>query len=233
LADLATQALGQIDQWFITKSFRSPERYATLGLPVGVYYIQPFMVGLTMEGLIAYHGVSSDPRVLPAIKICLDWLWANAWVPADQAFWYDNYVTDPKSPFPANKGAPDLNLLIAPAYAWYYQMTGDTQYRDKGDAIFAGGSVAYLAGAKQFNQNYSYGFQYVSRRQLAEGSPTVSIPSTPGVSSQPATPQASASASVGEPQAPASAPASVEQPSSPSSPETPRKKTYWRFLFGK
>jgi hypothetical protein len=69
-------------------------------------------------------------------------------------------------PFPAAAGAPDLNMLIAPAYAWYYKYSGNTTYRDEGDQAFAGGVAgAYLGGAKQFDQNYSYAFDYVSRRQ--------------------------------------------------------------------
>jgi hypothetical protein len=245
LMDLVKQVFGQIDQWFISKSYRCDARCVPFGIPEGVYYVQPFMVGLSMEALIMYYEATKDPQVLPAVKTSLDWLWANAWVPADGAFWYDNYVTDPKLPFPAKAGSPDLNLLIAPAYAWYYQMTGDTTYRDRGDQVFAGGvNGAFIASAKQFNQNYSYGFQYVSRRLLGEGgTPPVSIPLAPAVLSQPAapqaqaivqpTPQAAVSAPVVAPQAPASAPASIEQPSSPSSPEKPKRKTYWRFLFGK
>ena len=40
-------------------------------------------------------------------------------------------------------------------YAFLYAQTGETKYRDQGDALFAGGvDLAWLAGAKQFNQNY-------------------------------------------------------------------------------
>ena len=178
LADLVNQELGHIDQWFVTKLYRqpvsSPAFYAD-----GLYYIQPFMVGLTMEGLIMYHEATGDARVMPSVKVALDWLWVNAWVSADQAFWYENMVSDPSVSFPQRAGAPDLNLLIAPAYAWYYKMTGDTVYRDRGDQIFEGGvKGAYLWGAKQFNQNYSYGFEYVSRRRAGDTRTTQPTAST-------------------------------------------------------
>jgi len=99
-------------------------------------------------------------------------LWDNAWVVADQSFWYENWVSDPSIPFPAQRGAPDLNLVIAPAFAWVYQQTGDLTYRDRGDAVFAGGVLnAYLAGGKQFDQNYSWSFDYVKWRGAAAAPP--------------------------------------------------------------
>ena len=61
--------------------------------------------------------------------------------------------------------APDLNLLIAPAYAWMYRQTGDITYRQQGDQIFAGGvRSADLDEVKQFNQNYEFSFDYLARR---------------------------------------------------------------------
>jgi hypothetical protein len=161
-------ALGHIRQWFITKSYRVPS-WAPVdgGAPelVGKYHIQPFMVGLTAQALIRYWEVSRDPQVLPAVKAAIDGIWEVAWVPTDQAFWYSNSVADPTQPFPAMAGAPDLNLLIAPAYAWVYSQTGDAKYRERGDQIFAGGvRRAWLGGAKHFNQNYMWSFDYVRWR---------------------------------------------------------------------
>ena len=84
-------------------------------------------------------------------------------MPDAEAFWYDS--TD------ATAAAPDLNLLIAPAYAWLYRQTGDPAYRDRGDQIFAGGVKLAWLGAKQFNQNYRWSFDYVRWRS---GSPASS-----------------------------------------------------------
>jgi hypothetical protein len=180
LAELVNQAFSHIDQWFISKSYRAPDDTEPSNLR-GQYYIQPFMVGLTLDSLIMYYDATSDPqeraRVVSNVQISLDWLWANSWVAADGAFWYENDVPDASVPFFQQRGAPDLNLLIAPAYAWLYKITGNATYRDRGDQIFAGGvQGAYLYGIKQFNQSYIRSFDYVKWRQQAEaanGAPRV------------------------------------------------------------
>src|SRR2546425_565089 len=144
------------------------------------------MVGLTAEALIMEYEKTGDSRILPALKTALDWLWANAWVTGDQGFWYDNAVANPTVPWPSRPGAPDLNLLIAPAYAWLYRQTGDTKYRDRGDQIFAGGvQFAFLGGGKQFDQNYKWSFDYVKwRTGPADTSPpTVTITAPPASAS--------------------------------------------------
>jgi len=172
LAAMVNNALGHIDQWFISRSYRCPQDCDPQAA-VGQYYIQPFMVGLTAEALIRYHGRTGDARVVPALRVALDWIWDNAWLPGDEAFWYDNWVADPSLPFPpatshgADRGAaPSLNLLIAPAFAWMYSQTGETKYRDRGDRIFAGGvRNAYLDGGKQFDQNYFWSFDYLDWRR--------------------------------------------------------------------
>jgi hypothetical protein len=118
-----------------------------------------------MHALIRYWDATHDPRVQPALQKALDWLWARAWVAKDRAFWYDNWAADGNQAFPQKKGAPDLNLLIAPAFAWMYHQTRDVAYRDRGDQVFAGGVTgAWLDGGKQFNQNYMWSFDYVKWR---------------------------------------------------------------------
>jgi hypothetical protein len=165
LAAFVDQGLGHIDSWFVSKTSRAPNPFALVPQAAGQYYVQPFMVGLTMQALIRYWEVTQDPRVQPAVKTALDWLWSHAWVATDHAFWYENWVSDPSKTFPARDGAPDLNLLIAPAFAWMYKMTGDTLYRDRGDQVFAGGVTgAYLIGGKHFDQNYMWSFDYVRWR---------------------------------------------------------------------
>ena len=90
-----------------------------------------------------------------------DWLWTNAWLRLDRGMFYDalNGGTDP------GQGAPDLNLLIAPMYAFLYRQTGEAKYREQGDALFAAGvDGSWLDGAKQFNQSYWWSFDYVKWR---------------------------------------------------------------------
>jgi hypothetical protein len=159
------QALDHIDQWFISKTSRAPRDWTEVPQAAGKYYIQPFMVGLTSQALIRYWEVTGDARVVPAIKVALDAIWQRAWVPSDQAFWYQNWTSNPALAFPSQSGAPDLNLLIAPAYAWLWRQTGDDKYRERADQIFAGGvKGAWLEGPKQFNQSYMWSFDYVRWR---------------------------------------------------------------------
>jgi len=162
---MVQRALEHMDQWWISRSYRAPaDGYDGLPGGIGNYYIQPFMVGLTAHALMREWERSHDPRILPAVKAALDGLWSRAWVAADQAFWYENFVTNPAQTFPPQPGAPDLNQLIAPAFLLYSKATGDASYRTKADAIFAGGVVAaFLEGSKQFNQSYMWSFDYVKR----------------------------------------------------------------------
>jgi hypothetical protein len=60
-------------------------------------------------------------------------------------------------------------------YAWLYQQTGSTKYRDMADTLFEGGvkGAWIMPGcdictdwgpAKQYNQNYRWSFDYVKWR---------------------------------------------------------------------
>lgn len=148
LDDLVTQALGHLDQWFVSKT--AP-------------YLQPFMAGLTMDALIQYDtAVGGDPRILPAIQTAVNSLWTNNWISGSQAFQYmDRDMGSLGGPTPAN----DLNMLIAPAYAWMYHKTGNVIYQQQADAIFSGAvNGAYLNEAKQFDQNYMLAFDFMNWR---------------------------------------------------------------------
>ncbi len=146
---LIDQALEHIDQWFVSQTAE---------------YMQPFMVGLTLQALIQANEASPDPRIPPAVATALDGLWDRTWLPEDQAFMYMDRDRKGGSKRPAS----DLNLLIAPAYAWMYLKTGDAKYRDRGDQVFAGGvKRAHLQRPKHFNQNYMWSFDYVNWRQSA------------------------------------------------------------------
>src|SRR5262249_33276717 len=143
------QALGHYDQWFVSKT---------------AAYVRPFMAGLTADALIYYAQKSGQTgTVLSTLQTGLDWMWNNLWVAQAQAFQYTNIDTTtlPAGSPGCNTGgttpAPDLNLLIAPAYAWVYSQTGDPKYLSQADQIFAGGVLgAYLGGGKQFDQNYKW-----------------------------------------------------------------------------
>lgn len=172
LVPLVNIALGHMDQWFVSKTTRCPQGDLYPPDAVGKYYIQPFMVGLTMRALIVYYEKTPDPRIPPAVKAAADWLWANAWISSEQTFWYHNWVADPSQTFPAQTGAADLNLLIAPAYAWLYRQTGDATYQSRGDQVFSGGvlNATTLGNGKQFDHNYIWSFDYVKWRTASESS---------------------------------------------------------------
>ena len=151
LALLVDQALGHIEQWTIRE--RAP-------------YVRPFMVGLTMHALIEYFHRSGDPRVVPAVGVAADWIWERTWDGVAQAFRYTDRVVESGG----TEAAPDLNLLIAPAFAWLYRQTGEQRFAERGDQVFAGGvRSAYLANGKQFNQNYRWSFDFVRWRTERAG----------------------------------------------------------------
>lgn len=150
LVSLVNQALGHFDQWFVYKNAE---------------YVRPFMFALSSQALITYYSqVAAEPRILAAIKNGADWIWHNTWLESATAFKY----TDRNHSTGGTEAAPDLNLLIAPVYAWLWHQTGEVFYRDCADRIFAGGvKNAYLVNAKQFNQNYRWSFDFVKWRSAA------------------------------------------------------------------
>lgn len=137
--------------------------------------MQPFMVGLTMRTLIAHYDKYADAAVPGLIKTCLDGLWTHAWMAANDAF-YENSTLN-------TTPAPDLSLLIAPAFAWYYRQIilhgapgAPATYRDRGNSVWAGGVLGADLSTetnvgKRFNQNYTWSFDYVTWYDEAEASP--------------------------------------------------------------
>jgi hypothetical protein len=137
------QALGHIDQWIAGKSSDGTRPD-----------FAPFMLGITCEALIQANAAYPDARILPKVMAGLEYAWQDAWIPASNSFYYRKLT--------GRYPAPDLNLLIAPAYSWVWTQTGDPKWRDRADATFAGGVTgAWLAGLKQFNQSYRWSFDYV------------------------------------------------------------------------
>jgi hypothetical protein len=142
----AEEVFNHMHSWFVAKD--AP-------------YIRPFMVGLTSEALIMYFNKTGDARVLPSLVKAWNHLWNCCWLPGFNAFMY----TDRPTSTGGMESAPDLNMLIAPVFAWLYNQTGDTTWRDRGDQIFMGGvQGAYLNQGKQFNQSYRYSFDYIAYR---------------------------------------------------------------------
>jgi hypothetical protein len=144
---------------------------------------QPFMNGLAAQALIDYYmdpktGNQSDPRVPWAIQQLADHMWAVDWLPyagTNGTFFYNRLDfnnglgNDGVSPV-------NLNLLIAPMYAWLFKMTGDPKYQLEGDTIWSAG-VNGNAGngvgwsGKNFSQQYRWSFDYVKWRSGASTPP--------------------------------------------------------------
>ncbi len=125
-AQLVDQAYGHMNQWFVDRAWQGPGPK--------LKQFSPFMVGLTAHSLIRDWEQTRDPRLIPALRMAADWLWANAWLRLDYGMFYDalNGGTGP------GQGAPDLNLLIAPMYAFLYRQTGEDEVPRAGRRLVRG-----------------------------------------------------------------------------------------------
>lgn len=150
------------------------------------HFEQPFYDGLTMEALIGWYEYTAakgtpDHRVPPVVKKMLDWLWENAVDKKTGQMLYQVQAFDGYSS--SSRLGPkttELNNLVTPAYAWYWNLTGDNTYLDRGDFLF-GHSVdesrnGFWSG-KQFSQNYKASFDYVHYRSSATPVRSLSDPS--------------------------------------------------------
>ena len=154
--DVLVNALyGHFDQWFTTFYWSGTTKQ-----------FAPFMVGLAARSLIEDRDETSDVRLIPALTKAADYLWTNAWDAPTQSMKYDINPDSPDLPTPS----PDLNLLIAPMYMWLGMQTLDVQYVTKADLLFQGGVVgAGLGNGKQFNQSYTWSFDYLNWRNSYYG----------------------------------------------------------------
>jgi hypothetical protein len=99
-------------------------------------YRKPFMVGLAAHALITYYEeVGADSQIVERVRIAADYMWNHMWRASGQGFIY----TDDPTGDQGQEISPDLNMLIAPMYAWLYRMTGDAKYIQQGDQIWKGG----------------------------------------------------------------------------------------------
>ena len=225
-------ALSHLDQWTAWLS-NSPR---TTTCDCGSDGMQPFMVGLTIKSLYyLYLEIANSPRAVDQAIISkikdkvpriLDLMWEEAWGenhPEEsggaQAFYYGSNTRN-------YQGKEDLNLLIAPAYAFAWRLTGEDRFRIRADKIFSAGvrkaNLGYMG--KIFSQNYFFSDQYVDLRKISV--PPTSAPPPPPPAATPsnpppppaATPSNHPSASSSPPSPPASTPTLIHQPISTSSP---------------
>lgn len=159
LDEQVKQAFDHIAQWTRLRQ----------GQPSGTDadYVRPFMVALTSEALIQWAAGDAAKRtkVQAALQPLWDSLWNCCWIPAHQSLMYTDRPDDGNNQG-GQEPAPDVNLLIAPAYAWLYSQTQDPKWRDRADNLFTGGvmKACLVCGAKQFNESYRWSFSYFDWR---------------------------------------------------------------------
>jgi hypothetical protein len=132
---------------------------------------QPFFDGLAAEALIDYYIVTRDAKVPPAIKLMVDGLWTKGYDSTKHVLAYNPDDQGPTCSVGCGKYVPDLTNLVAPAYAWYWQISHDDVYRQHADEMFGHSldtNISY--SGKIFSQNYRWSFDYVHWR--SGGSPT-------------------------------------------------------------
>jgi len=122
----------------------------------------PFTAGLLMDAMIRYYeNFEKDARVITSVKKTADYLWANDWLLASNAFKYIGGTCEGEGgPGPA----PILNPLIVNGYAWLFKVTGDSTYRTRAIAMYKGAVDSGEAGnsnPKMFNQLFSSSYRGV------------------------------------------------------------------------
>jgi hypothetical protein len=148
LQPLVDQAIAHLQQWNSDDTRNSP--------------MKPFMVALTGQALIQYYEYHrKDERIPPMLRQTLAEMWSRTWRADEGAFRYQEKSFNPDD----LEGAPDLNLLIAPAYMWIGHHDNDDEFRSRAEQIFSFGvQRSFLGNGKHFNQNYRWSFDFVTWR---------------------------------------------------------------------
>ena len=145
---LVDAILGEFDQQVNNDPYSN--NYPSIAHPQTYSYgiiDRNFTLGLSMEALIEYYewqkvaAQQQDQRIPIAIKSVLDYMWSRMWAANSsgyQAFYY-NGVGIPHNSQNSQDNFPELNDLVCTAYAWYWKMSGNSQYQTEGDACFQSG----------------------------------------------------------------------------------------------
>ena len=172
MVQMVDWGLGHFDELFVSNQNQSN---------------QPFYDGIMAEALIQYYEYTNalgapDNRIPPAIKQMMDWLWAHAVVtnPTDPYYGHTMYNALSNYGYVPSIGLGQiysgLNDLMSPAWAWYWNLTGDNTYLLEGDVLFnhnLDDDATGIYDGKQFNQHFKWSFDYVHYRSSA--TPVVSL----------------------------------------------------------
>lgn len=110
----------------------------------------PFMTSLLVDGLMDWHALTGDARVVDVVAKVATWYETKAITSDGKAFRYLwNCLSDPYD----DSSYADLNLLIGHVFGAAYWLTKDTKWITFGDAIADSGVDAiYVGRPKQWNQ---------------------------------------------------------------------------------
>ena len=151
-------AYGHFAQWFGDATYLGSRKQ-----------FSPFIVALSAHSLIRDWEETRDPRCLPTLRQAADWLWSQRLGFQRRGMAYDINGIDGST-----KGAVDLNLLIAPMYAFLYAETGDPNHRDRADALFSDWSPQGVPRGRQAVQPEL--LVELRLRPMADAGPTLSQP---------------------------------------------------------
>jgi len=165
MAGLVMQALIDFYEWEV-KNNRNPDDY----FPDIPGRLQNFTSWLFNKAVIV-SGPGAGKRMWIADLGGSSGNWTDAGGTGYGAFRYtDRYTPNEYSSSTVPEPAPDLNLLIATAYAWVYKMTGSLEARSEADTIFSSGvkTAAVDWNGKIFDQNYRWSFDYIKYRRQGD-----------------------------------------------------------------
>lgn len=120
------------------------------------FRMQPFMVGLLLEALIAVHKITEDPVLANAILRSTENLWAMAYRGPQvvderpeftwRGMWYTVYGADGPTGTSSLRSGGDtnsirevrqLNATVVHAFGYAYRLSGDPKHLAWGDEVFA------------------------------------------------------------------------------------------------
>jgi len=133
-------------------------RWSDASAGVSGEFMQPFMVGLLLDGMVAAHRLSGDSRILTAITKSVENLYAVGYRGAEpvaqkpgvawRGMWYFVYgntcqagcgrrTLDGGWDTNGIREVRELSPLVLQAFGYAYALTNDARFRQWGDEIFA------------------------------------------------------------------------------------------------
>lgn len=123
------------------------------------------MTSLLIDGLLDYHKLTQDPRIVEVVRKAAQWYETQAITSDRKAF---RYLWNCLSNAYDDSSVADLNMLISHVFGASYALTGDTHWLTLGDSIADSGIEAlYTSRPKQWNQAARSFGKYMGYRSKA------------------------------------------------------------------